>query len=324
MDLIYKYYGFGTGLTALKYRTLGFNTPDQFNDPMEGRYWLHAMGVEANFLDRCLENIGVLCMTTDPLNPLMWSHYAESHAGFVIGYDVNEPILGEQKDCVFGVDDGQVFYSSKFEVANASAKAREALTWLQMGMDLPETEERKQILRHILLMKQDFWHYERETRIVKILSNYSEEQRDWENETGNRFRTLSTPAAPMLSLSNSGLRLLPVADGSIKRVLLGVKNPLLQADTEVSHDPDLMDVVKTPGLQIERTKWSRDGRGMDAVEASVGNWGPLKEIRTKKLEHRELEVVSRKLAVADSEKQDLTLTTFPDGRIEALWDSELL
>jgi hypothetical protein len=34
------------------------------------------------------ENAGMFCLTEDCLNLLMWSHYADSHCGFCIGFDV--------------------------------------------------------------------------------------------------------------------------------------------------------------------------------------------------------------------------------------------
>ena len=36
------------------------------------------------------ENVGICCLTRDPLNLLMWAHYAESHTGFVIEFNIPE------------------------------------------------------------------------------------------------------------------------------------------------------------------------------------------------------------------------------------------
>lgn len=52
-----------------------------FHDPQ------HMEKIQAKTRDE-LENIyGILCLTTDPCNYLMWSHYAKSHTGFCVGFN---------------------------------------------------------------------------------------------------------------------------------------------------------------------------------------------------------------------------------------------
>lgn len=309
---------------ALKYQTLGFNTPSQFNDPMEGRLWLHKMGVEANFLNKFLENFGILCLTQDPLNPLMWSHYGQSHAGFVIGYDVNEPILGKQRDSVFNLEDGQIFFSTEFDADNIRNAAVDALQWAICGMEEPHSELTKQAIRHILLMKQECWRYEKETRVIKVLTNILEEQHEWVSKTGNNFQSLSTKIAPMVSLSDSRLRLLNVAPDSIKHVILGMKNPLLQGNTNVNADADFKYIGEGQEVKVDKTIWSSDGHSLAAVEACVPTWGSLNLIGSKKLSNRELQAISKKLLVADAPyEQGMTITTWLDGNLEAFWDNEV-
>ena len=323
MELIYKYYGFEAGLKALKYQTLGFNSPANFNDPMEGRLWLHQMGVTANFLNTYLENIGILCLTKNPMNPLMWSHYAQSHTGFVIGYDINEPVLGRQADCVFDVTEGQIFYSPEFETVSPRDVSLEALQWLSFGMDEPRTSQVVKTLRHILLMKQNCWSYEEEIRVIKVLGNFGEEQHDWVSKTGNIFQTISTPISPMTSLSMNGLRLLNVSSGSIRRIILGMRNPLLKDDTKVIVDDDVKSVVEMPETRIEKTTWTEDGHNLAPVDASVIKWGHPEKVHTKTLDDTELQVILKKSPEANVDKQGLTLTRYPSGNIEAFWDSEL-
>ena len=43
--------------------------------------------------DRILEQIGILSLTEVNDDLLMWSHYADGHAGFVIGFDTEHPYL---------------------------------------------------------------------------------------------------------------------------------------------------------------------------------------------------------------------------------------
>ena len=51
---------------------------------------------EARFdevLDNVISKVGVLCLTEDPLSRSMWSYYADSGSGFVVGFDVNHPFF---------------------------------------------------------------------------------------------------------------------------------------------------------------------------------------------------------------------------------------
>lgn len=323
-QLIYKYYGFDSGLMSLKHKSFGFNTPSQFNDPMEGRLWLHQMGVEANFLNSYLEHFGILCLTHDPLNPLMWSHYGQNHTGFVIGYDVSDPILGRQKDSVFSLEDGQIFFSPDFSTGNIRDDALAALKWATFGMEAPRSNKTTQILRHIFLMKQECWRYEKEIRVVKLISNLGREQHEWISETGNNFQRLSTPIAPMQSMSNSSLSLLNVAQNTIKHVILGMKNPLLKSDTEVVFDKNLSFLNDPQMVNVEQTTWSDDGHRLEAIKASVPTWGNRKSISTKYLSHRELEEILKKWPSSDtSDKQGMRLTNWLDGRVEAFWEHEI-
>lgn len=42
-------------------------------------------------LDTISEDMGVICLTYDPLQPLMWAHYADKHRGLVIEFDETNP-----------------------------------------------------------------------------------------------------------------------------------------------------------------------------------------------------------------------------------------
>ena len=323
LQLIYKYYGFETGLKALQNKTLGFNQPSYFNDPMEGHLWLHEMGVDTNFLNSFLDKVGILCMTKNPLNPLMWSHYGVSHSGFVIGYDVNDPILGPQRDSVFNIHNGKVFYSHEFKIDNASDHALKAVQWLTSGMDDSRTSQIEEILRHILLMKQEFWSYEEEIRIIKLLWSTFSTVEDWISITGNNYTHISTPIAPREVMSNSKLSLLNVAPESIKQVILGMENPLLLDDIKVNPDADLTDFIEMLEVDVNTTKWSENGFNMEIADVKVNNWGYPKKIQTKKLSPDELTIISEKLSKGNLKGQNLTLTKYIDKPAKAFWDNEL-
>ena len=323
MDLIYKYYGFDSGLSALKNRTIGFNIPLDFNDPMEGRLWLYQKKVDVNFLDFFLNTIGVLCMTEDPLNPLMWSHYGQSHSGFVIGYDKNDPIFGPQRDCVFNIENGRVFYSSEFETESPRDDALNALQWMSLGMDEEPNQQIQQVLRHILLMKQECWSYEKEIRIIKLIDCFGESVQDWVRDTGNNFQTVSTKIAPKMVVRKSNMRLGQVAPASIKRVILGMRNPLLKEDIEIYPDLDLARFANSPGLVIEKAGWSDGGESMALHEVSVSRWGSQKVIEKKIIDQKEIRAISNKLNDSCYIDQNLNIVKYISGKIQVFWDVEL-
>lgn len=53
--------------------------------------------VGKNILSDFANRVGILCLTKQPDNLLMWSHYAESHQGFVIEFDENSNFFNQKK-----------------------------------------------------------------------------------------------------------------------------------------------------------------------------------------------------------------------------------
>lgn len=136
MGLLYKYYGFEAGLAALRYQTLGFRNPNALNDPMEFKIWLRQHGVEnPSWFSMLNESVGVLSLTRNIENPLVWSHYADEHRGFVIGYDESEPLFNnEQVDTVISASNGDVLYDKADAVENADKMGLAAFQWMHFGM----------------------------------------------------------------------------------------------------------------------------------------------------------------------------------------------
>ena len=128
--LIYKYTDFSDGsLEILSHGTIKFSRPNIVNDPFDC-FPTHSADTSEilikstpGFLEKAanmvgkttsdllkedpasrlqnaldsglynydlLERFGICCLTRDPLNLLMWSHYAQNHTGFVVEFDVPE------------------------------------------------------------------------------------------------------------------------------------------------------------------------------------------------------------------------------------------
>lgn len=48
-------------------------------------------------IDKCRNHFGILSLTEDPVSSLMWSHYAASHTGFLIGFRTSDPWFSRQR-----------------------------------------------------------------------------------------------------------------------------------------------------------------------------------------------------------------------------------
>lgn len=84
---------------------------------------------------------GILSLSTKPMDILMWSHYTNSHEGFVLGFEILKDIQ---------------FFSVPLHVKyNQDYPAYKYLT------------EPDKIVTHGLLTKSKFWEYEGEIRVIK-------------------------------------------------------------------------------------------------------------------------------------------------------------
>jgi hypothetical protein len=93
-----------------------------------------------NTLDAIREDMGVLSLSADPVNVLMWSHYASNHTGVVLSFrDDRKDIISEAM---------RVIYNKERPV-----------------VDLLDVRERT--MEKTLLRKADYWSYEKEWRVIK-------------------------------------------------------------------------------------------------------------------------------------------------------------
>ena len=80
--ILYKYMSFDDALLTLENSTIAFSHLEDFNDPFE----CTALGLYDHIIS---------CFTKQPLNPLMWAHYADSHNGVVIAFDMTKAGLND-------------------------------------------------------------------------------------------------------------------------------------------------------------------------------------------------------------------------------------
>lgn len=85
------------------------------------------------------DNVGIFCMTKNKKEILMWSHYADKHRGFCIGFDEHSPLFQNAL---------QVTYD-----------------------DFPQTtiaDNSMNKMRSLFLTKAQSWHYEEEWRLIDV------------------------------------------------------------------------------------------------------------------------------------------------------------
>ena len=105
--------------------------------------------------------IGILSLTEKPDHPLMWSHYANNHAGLVIEFDEGHEFFAEQKEI-----------SPKVSGLHKVIYSRERPTFeTLLDTDLMEGGEEKQAewLEKMFFTKSKEWEYEQEWRMIKPL-----------------------------------------------------------------------------------------------------------------------------------------------------------
>lgn len=94
---IYKFYPPNWGLEALTKRRLKISPIDELNDPFE--YLSLDLGDKsvrawaAQFRKTVSRENGIISFSKNWHQPLMWAHYADSHKGIALGFDVPDNLL---------------------------------------------------------------------------------------------------------------------------------------------------------------------------------------------------------------------------------------
>lgn len=99
------------------------------------------------------QTLGVLCLSEDPLNLVMWALYCESHTGFVAGFDSNHSFFHQHPS---GHSNE---YGHPLPVYYGESRPNPSLSEM--------TE------REFLLTKSSHWSFEREWRMFQLLKNRS-------------------------------------------------------------------------------------------------------------------------------------------------------
>lgn len=270
--ILYKYYNFNAGISALQSQRLGFREPFYFNDPFELSYLDDGTdrGVTSTQMLDLKKSLVVLSLTKTPLNPLMWAHYGEDHKGFVVGYDVEDDFFQSEEYNLITANKGSVIYTSnkgeivspeEFEqiIYKISMKAKGENFDSSCGDMLQKITN---VLEKLLLYKHSSWEYEEEVRVVKIKDSLFEETHIFQSNPNRKYSPISKSVAPSISAIQVDGLCLFTKQAKIKEVYLGMRNPLLNSNkTDQFQNTSISDLAK-------EFEWS-----VNKVSMASGSWG---------------------------------------------------
>jgi len=183
--ILYKYVDLDTAELIMENSTVKFSKPSSFNDPFElTSLFYDSVGPRNQHTLKYLaasDSYGILSLTRNPLNPLMWAHYAKGkkvsenkaieldrdnifHAGVVFGIDAELANLNSYGSNVIPAKFGNVIYTS-----TKPRHAFENSEYLKLyeGLEYKFNPELLEALQRIFLYKSSHWSYEEEVRVVR-------------------------------------------------------------------------------------------------------------------------------------------------------------
>ena len=269
--ILYKYYGYSSGVMALQSKKLAFREARYFNDPFELTYLDKSSGLDgiSQFIKG--ENLAILSLTRTPLNPLMWAHYAEDHRGFVIGYDVDDEFFQSKKYNLISVNEGAVIYTTEKEEMDIPTDPQNALVRSITAVCIGEESENPpedtiNLLKKAFLHKHLCWAYEEEVRVVKVLDSLFEESAVRQCDLNRRYGSLNKMVAPGIAVVTvRGLHLFD-KEAKIKEVYLGMRNPLLNPRENDSIQYDgIFESSKNLAWTVNKTFMSSGSWGLEST-----------------------------------------------------------
>jgi hypothetical protein len=189
-NLLYKYKSFSaTSLSMLINRALYFASPEQLNDPNDCRInivaalesavelaeqstnenikqkleKLHSLDHIFKQIEQDIQRTGIFSLSHLNKNILMWSHYADEHRGFCLGFRLSEKFIkftkGNMQDLIVACDDVEYVEENPF-INYFINIAKET--------NNPEWEDFWPPLLQIgLQSKSKPWRYEKEIRVIR-------------------------------------------------------------------------------------------------------------------------------------------------------------
>lgn len=256
--ILYKYVSHDTGMEILKNGSIGFTQPCHFNDPFEVEAAYPSSEGE-NLIDVFLNNIrnwgtksvwkkntGVLSLTRQPLNPLMWAYYGIEHKGMVVGLDSSIGEFTCEDTNLVPIQYGSVIYTNVKPDSPFLSKPTESI---EVGGTFHFPKGQLERLQRMFLYKPACWSYEEEVRVAKCLKGIE----DSNSITSGTFTTIEVSGRP--------LYLLNLPKETIKEVYIGARSEFQNAEKAlklIQKIRDYQSQAKVYGCRISNSSWALD------------------------------------------------------------------
>lgn len=171
--ILYKYVGFNAAKDIIESSTMGFSRLLDLNDPFEctsiraaDNKGMTDQLIVNSIKEHLSPRFGVLSLTRQPLNSLMWAHYGQSHTGVVIGIDCVKAGLTELTSSSIPAKFGDVIYSATKPSHPVDMDLSDDF-WKNNPILSHFEAHSHNLLSRAFLHKSLEWGYEEEVRIVK-------------------------------------------------------------------------------------------------------------------------------------------------------------
>lgn len=178
--VVYKYRAYSAAsLELLIKKELWLADPNDFNDPFDcSADYESAVNEAINEFDLAeinqvevlkefrekIEKVRVCCFCNTKKNQLMWSHYADEHKGFCIGFDKDKLLIKKRENFL----SGNVVYKSISPYEDTIENFR---VFDGLGGDGLNKLIINSILQSTLNTKYTNWQYEKEFRVMSTEKN---------------------------------------------------------------------------------------------------------------------------------------------------------
>jgi len=169
---------FKSAIKVIESSSIGFSCLEDLNDPFECTSFgfidrddsLTTANVSTIACkNRFSRNYGVLSLTRQPLNPLMWAHYGDDHQGVVVGFDAEIAGFSDENDNVIPYQFGEIIYSATKPNGVFETISTEEL--MKIGNKINFDSSIFNLVKRAFLYKSIDWAYEEEVRVVKDISD---------------------------------------------------------------------------------------------------------------------------------------------------------
>ena len=118
----------------------------------------------SKWFEKTRNETGILSLSKKKKNILMWSHYSDSHKGYVVGFDTTHNFFQKKEK-------RQIAGLQKIEYS----KIRPKIPSYEQIMS-QRKEDAQQVVNSIFYTKSPHWEYEKEWRLIKSLDTRHKER----------------------------------------------------------------------------------------------------------------------------------------------------